>query len=265
VTFQTTGDFSTPDFRRSISIQPHFKLDHFRFFGYIYLWMIFWMARMTGKRSFRGGVVRIAVAAALICVAPAWADDIADHVVVSEALPVPASGQAVFVELYNPTDHDINLGAYFLRSDFRDDYPALSGTIPAYGFYLISTSEDGWPSGWPAPDLVAPTLELGTSSGGVALINGSNTLDMLGWGVSPGYYETTPCNAPSSGQSFERKSGSSHDDRDGNGYDTDDNIFDFRIRTEPEPQNVYSDPERPPSSADGVTWGFVKDLFGPQP
>ena len=207
----------------------------------------------------------LAAVATLICIAPAWADDIADHVVVSEVLPLPADGQAVFIELYNPTGQDISLDAYFLRSDFREDYPALSGTIPAYGFYLVSTAVEGWPEDWPTPDLVAPVLELGTASGGVALVDGTNTLDMLGWGISPGYFETTPCNAPSSGESFERKSGSYHDDGDGNGYDTDNNIFDFRIRTAPEPQNVYSDPERPPSSADVITWGFLKDLFGPQP
>ncbi|MCX7021194.1 MAG: lamin tail domain-containing protein, partial [bacterium] len=197
----------------------------------------------------------LAIAAALICVAPAWADDIADHVVVSEILPLPADGQAVFIELYNPTGRDISLDAYFLRSDFKDEYPALSGSIPAYGFYLVSTSEEGWPVSWPTPDLVAPMLEFDPVSGGVALIGDGATVDMLGWGITPTYYETTPCNTPDTSSSLERKSGLSHDDADGNGYDTDNNIFDFRVRGEPEPQNTNSDIERPPSSADGITWG----------
>ncbi|HUT99067.1 MAG TPA: lamin tail domain-containing protein [bacterium] len=218
---------------------------------------------MAKKRLNQAYCALIAVVAVLFA-APARADDIADHIVVSEVLILPAVGQAPFIELYNPTDQEISLDAYFLRSDLRDEYPALSGSIPADGFYLVSTSEEGWPESWPVPDLVAPMLELGAVSGGVALIGGGETVDMLGWGISPRYYETTPCNAPDTGDSLERKSGSSHDDGDGNGYDTDNNIFDFHVRGEPEPQNTASDIERPPSSAGGVTWGFLKDLFGPQ-
>jgi hypothetical protein len=205
-----------------------------------------------------------ALAFVLICAASAPAGDIADHVVVAEVLPNPAEGQAVFVELYNPTGENVDLSGYFLRSDSKQEYPALSGSIPAYGFYLIATAEEGWPEDWPAPDLATTELELDPHSGGVALLEGVETLDMLGWGFSPGFYETTPCNTPSEGESFERKSGRTHDDGEGNGYDTDNNIFDFRIRSYPEPQNNYSDTERPPSSADETTWGFIKDLYGPQ-
>jgi hypothetical protein len=214
------------------------------------------------RLSARG--VFLAAAVVLLVGAPAWAEDIADHVVVSEVLPLPAEGQAVFIELYNPTGRDVDLDSYFLRSDIKQEYPALSGTIPAHGFYLVSISEEDWPADWPAPDLVAPVLELGTNSGGVALIEGGQTVDMLGWGVSPEYYETTPCNAPGAGESFERKSGSSHDEDEGNGYDTDNNIFDFHVRGGPQPQNTYSEIEIPPSSADDITWGFLKDLYGSQ-
>jgi len=218
---------------------------------------------MAEKRQKTTGAF-LAAAAVLLAVAPVLANDIADHVVISEVLPLPADGQAVFIEFYNPTDKGVSLDTYFLRSDFNQEYPALSGTIPAYGFYLVSTSEEGWPGSWPTPDLVAPTLELGPNSGGLALVDGSQTLDMLGWGISPGYYETTPCNTPNTGRSFERKSSSSHDESEGNGYDTDNNIFDFRVRGEPEPQNTDSDIELPPSSANGVTWGFLKELYGSQ-
>jgi hypothetical protein len=218
---------------------------------------------MADKRQNRTFDVLIAVVAVLFA-APALAEDIADHVVVAEVLPQSADGQAVFIELYNPTGQNVSLDAYFLRSDLKEEYPALSGSIPAYGFYLVATSVDGWPAGWPTPDLVAPALELGTESGGVALIGGGKTVDMLGWGVSPNYYETTPCNAPGAGRSLERKSGSYHDDAEGNGYDTDNNIFDFHVRGEPEPQNTNSDIEIPPSSAGGITWGFLKELYGSQ-
>ncbi|MCK4594263.1 lamin tail domain-containing protein [bacterium] len=205
-----------------------------------------------------------ALTAILLCGVSAQAADIADHVVIAEVLPHPADGQAVFVELYNPTNEELTLDDYYLRSNLEHDYPALSGSIPAYGFYLIATAEEDWPDGWADPDLTAPQLELDPYSGGVALLDGSDTLDMLGWGVSPYFYETTPCNIPNQGESFERKSGSSHDDGEGNGYDTDNNIFDFHVRSDPEPQNTYSDTERPPMSADEATWGFIKDLYGPQ-
>jgi hypothetical protein len=202
--------------------------------------------------------------AVLLCAVSARADDIADHLVIAEVLPHPADGQAVFVELYNPTGQELILDGYYIRSDLEQEYPALSGSIPAYGFYLIATAEEGWPQGWPYPDLTAPQLELDPYSGGVTLLDGSDTVDMLGWGISPDFYETTPCNVPNEGESFERKSGSTHDEGEGNGYDTDNNIFDFRDRSNPEPQNTYSDTERPPMSADEATWGFIKDLYGPQ-
>ncbi len=216
---------------------------------------------MADKRQNRTFGVLVAVAAVLFAT-PALADDIADHVVFSEVLARPTDGQAVFIELYNPTGRNVSLDAYFIRSDQEDEYPALSGTIPAYGFYLVATSVEDWPAGWPAPDLVAPILKLGNESGGVALIGGGETIDMLGWGISPSYYETTPCNAPGTGRSLERKSGSSHDDNEGNGYDTNNNIFDFYARGEPEPQDTDSDVEHPPSSADDITWGFLKELYG---
>ncbi|HDR06227.1 MAG TPA: lamin tail domain-containing protein, partial [Candidatus Coatesbacteria bacterium] len=147
----------------------------------------------------------IGLAVMLSAALPSGASDIATDIVISEVLPYPADGQAAFVELYNPTDQDTNLGGYALSTDDSRSPRALAGYIPAYGFYLVALAEEGWPAEWPAPDFVLPELKLAPLTSGLRLFRGEGEEpDMLGWGVAPLYWEGTPCNTPAAGESLER-------------------------------------------------------------
>ncbi|MBD3401202.1 MAG: hypothetical protein GF399_12845 [Candidatus Coatesbacteria bacterium] len=200
----------------------------------------------------------------LCCAGAAGAlDDIADYVVVSEILLAPYEGQAPFIELYNPTDDDVDLDGYFIKSSNGGPVLYLEDDIPAYGFYLIALADADWPTNWTVPDLVFPELEIDTLSGGIILYDTGELVDTVGWGAPiTDYYEGTPCNTPNTGSSLERKSGSYHDEERGNGLDTQNNLFDFHLRGEPEPQNSDSPIEQPPSSADNQSWSYIKSLFG---
>ena len=208
--------------------------------------------------------VRIIGLAALLCsFSVVFADSIADYVVISEVLPDPLEDQVCFIELYNPTSDDIDLDGYLIKTAGTGPVPYLDGDIPAYGFYLIALSDTDWPTNWSPPDLFFSELELDTLSGGIILCDTYEIIDTVGWGVPVSdYYEGTPCNTPPRGNSLERKSGSYHDEDEGNGLDTQNNLFDLHVRSDPEPQNTESPSEQPPYSADGQSWSYIKSLFG---
>lgn len=204
------------------------------------------------------------VALVLLCLAsPLLADQIADHVVISEVLPHPDTGQLVFIELYNPTRDNVSLQGYYLQVEYCPATAYLEGAIPAHGFYLIGPSvREQWPSSWAEPDFYYEDLEIGSVSGGVVLKNTQGVVDAVGWG-SPGppYYEGVPCEPPSRGRSLERKSGEYHEEGRGNGQDTDNNLFDFYERAIPSPKNTNSPVESPPASTPNTSWSLIKVLF----
>ena len=126
-----------------------------------------------GIASFLG----LALAAAPIVAIPAQAATDGTGVVINEAYLSGGSTGATyknkFVELYNPTDGPINLSSMSLqyRAPATTTNPtttvALSGTIPAKGYFLVQGSANGGatPAGaeLPTPDLVT-TLNLGRST-----------------------------------------------------------------------------------------------------
>ncbi len=192
-------------------------------------------------------------------------DNTADHLVISEVLANPGEGELPFIELYNPTESAISFASCYLDSDQGDDSVYLDGQIDGYGFYLISIVDDAaWPEDWPEPDLISELLYFGYPDGGFKLYLNGELIDAMGWGSpTSGYYEGSSCGSPAEGESFERKSAYQHDENEGNGYDTDDNFYDFDSRDTPEPQNSDSPIEIPPASAGETTMGWIKALFGP--
>jgi len=165
-----------------------------------------------------------------------------DHVVISE---VATGKEGVtndeFIELYNPTNSNINLDGWNLTKK------ASTGTetvlkifpnilIPSYGYLLIAHS-----TGY--IDIVTPDLTY--SSGVVAdtdntilLYNNSNDLiDKVGYGSGAFGYELNFAQNPPTNGSIERKSGKIPYDLEGNGWDTNDNSNDFFMSTTPNPQN----------------------------
>ncbi|MBW2976522.1 tandem-95 repeat protein [Candidatus Woesearchaeota archaeon] len=180
----------------------------------------------------------------------------ADNVVFSEIQANAAgtdSGKE-FIELYNPTSSDINIGNWeinFKSSAVQYSKTIPSGSvIPAYGFFLITNEpETAWPSEWPEPDARLTYVSLTNAGMGLQLEDTSHAIvDRIGWGDSSsitGYYEGTPLESQYyEGKSLERKPGFQGPEC-GNWIDTNDNSEDFLVNPFPEPQNSANQTETP--------------------
>ncbi len=185
----------------------------------------------------------------------------------------PSGDYNEFVELYNPTDSDVDIANWMIKA--YNQTGSLQNTvtivgdvssttiIASHGYYLIGNQV--------TLDQDKPTADLDYSIS-VDQTSGKNTnwmqngagdyivledgigtyVDGVRWGTKtsgadiaddPNYSD------PSSGRSIERKSGPVHDEAKGNGYDTNDASNDFRTRSlteKPQPQNSASPTETPP-------------------
>jgi len=192
---------------------------------------------------------------------------IANHLVISE-VQIKGDGDRDhdFIEIYNPTDSDIDL------SNYKGGYVKLvkytsEGTkcrikswqnepsiVPSHGFYLwASSKDDNYPSKIGAD---CSTKEYLASDNAVALeLSDGTVIDLVGWGASI-VNETLsfPFN-PQNNQSIERKAlfssdnttmGYGEDKHLGNGHDTNNNFNDFILRDCSDPQNSSSSKEDPP-------------------
>ena len=176
-------------------------------------------------------------------------DPIATNMVISEvSIWGPAGGG--FIELYNPTDSDIDLrnlygGVEELRVrlvNSSDNISTLNitwinSTIPAHGYFLFASDN--------AVDSIAADATFSAqldNSGGVIIDDdldlANGTIDRVGWGVGTVTNATEGAKVPNdlaSGDSIERKAwGISTaermrglDSRRGNGYETNNNTNDF--------------------------------------
>jgi 5'-nucleotidase len=144
--------------------------------------------------------------------------DTANHVVIGEVWGDGGFGSASyknsFIELYNPTDNNIDLSgdsiAYLASNNSTNtgtpgatQQTSLTGTIPAHGFYLVAgVSSNGGAAGvdLPAPDDNS-TINWHFADGTLALIDTQDTftmptgditgaahvVDAIGYGVSTGF------------------------------------------------------------------------------
>ncbi|MEK7809083.1 MAG: lamin tail domain-containing protein, partial [Chloroflexota bacterium] len=170
----------------------------------------------------------------------------ANHIVISEVRITGASvATDEFVELYNPTNSDINLNGWRLSkktASITNTVTNLLTTFPstniaAHGFLLIAHSSY---TGTVVSDLTYSTTSSIANDNTVILYSdaGFTIVDKVGFG-SAGDFEGTSVANPSAGSSVERKPGASNP-TGGNGTDTDDNANDFAQRTTSEPQNSSS-------------------------
>lgn len=192
----------------------------------------------------------------------------ATHVVISEVYGgggnTGATYNSDFIELYNPTSAPVNLSGwsvqYATSSSKIWKVDALTGTIPAKGFYLLQQTKRTVGANLPTPDEVG-TISMSATSGKVALVNdivALNTvnptdlslIDLVGYGNALGF-ETAPTGTGlSATKSAERKAFSTStaatmsaggvDVFAGNGYDSNNNLLDFVTRTDANPQNTAS-------------------------
>jgi len=107
----------------------------------------------------------------------------------------------------------------------------ISGYIQAYGFFLI-----GGDAVIPVPDVVDTSLRFAAIGGHIALRDSyNNIIDKVGYGNATNP-EGNACPAPPTDNSMERKPGYLNSTA-GNGWDSDNNLEDFILRNETEPQN----------------------------
>lgn len=190
---------------------------------------------------------------------------IADHVVISEVQITAGPGitDHDFVEFYNPTSSPFDLNGHRLvkrTGSSLNDTTLKSWTssaiIPAHGFYLWASSDDGYGASVGAD---ASTTENIGASNSIALRFGAmdtgTIIDALSWnsGANSLKEETEFSPNPGTNQSMERKALSSSDATSmgsegsdqfkGNGYDTNNNSADFILRSLSQPQSSTSSAE----------------------
>ena len=180
-----------------------------------------------------------------------------DHLVINE---VYIDGTDDWIELYNPTDGDIDL----YSGDYRLERKTATGTatslfmeignlvygsypggtiIPAYGFYLIVRDDAiddlknkadaiGVHNQFTLTDDNSIYLATGPISDSPDDMTDSELIDLVGYGTATSF-ETAPyLNNPLNNQSIERGL---------TGYDSNDNSKDFIVKTNPTPTNSSGD------------------------
>ncbi|MDY6959398.1 MAG: lamin tail domain-containing protein [Halobacteriota archaeon] len=185
---------------------------------------------------------------------------IADHIVISEVqIKGDSDTKHDFVELYNPTEHNINLNDYegsYIRLVKRtasgdSDIPLKSWSqdemaiVPARGYYLWASSSDE-----EFPDSIGADAQTGETiaqNNAVALRKGDTDIgaiiDAVGWGtatnalVEGSAYPTNPVN----NQSIQRRVNDTikEDGTHGPAWDSENNSLDFFIHSS-DPNNIGS-------------------------
>lgn len=183
--------------------------------------------------------------------------EIANHVVISQIQTDSTAGAGGasddFIELYNPTNAEIDLNGYRLvkrtASGITDQSIkswTTSTVIPAHGFYLWVNS--GFGAIGITPN--AATISTIADDNGIALRQGpmdvGQIIDAVAWGnAQNAFVETSAVVNPTAGQALLRKSEMIHQSGQGNGWDTNNNANDFII-ADPRPRNTQSPPENIP-------------------
>jgi len=190
-----------------------------------------------------------------------------DHIVISEVQITagPGATDHDFVEFYNPTSSPFDLNGHRLvkrtgssPNDTTMKSWTSSAIIPAHGFYLWASSDDGYGVSIGADESTAANI---APSNSIALRFGAEDIgtiiDALSWNsASQSLKEGTEFSPdPTANQSMERKALSSStassmavggaDEFKGNGFDLNDNATDFILRTLSQPQSSTSSAEIP--------------------
>ena len=153
-----------------------------------------------------------------------------------------------FVELYNPTNQEINITNYTILHSGSDaaswnTLATLSGSIPAFGFYLVAPDSIITPY----DDSSNTSISFG-NSGHIQLNNSANyELDRVGWGNSAVAPEGN-LTAQYSAGSIERRTNRLDEENLAPAMDTDENRLDFLKHSDlsaATPKNSTAPPEYP--------------------
>ena len=205
------------------------------------------------------GISMLALTGLLFPLHPENSFAVSNHIVISEVqLKTTVSSTDEFIELYNPTDSNIDLNGWRLFKKSRtgstqvDLVSVITGTIKPHGYFLITSNNY---SGTIFADMtyVSSTSVSISDDNSITLFdNLNNVVDVVGLGDSA-TYEVAPISNPAENKSIERKANSTStqismridglDEFLGNGEDTDNNSVDFVTRSTPQPQNSASEIE----------------------
>lgn len=145
-----------------------------------------------------------------------------------------------FIELYNPTNHPVDLTGWKVRytsaAGTFSSGTDLNGTIPANGYFLIEEAAGaGGTSDLPAPDVSKGILAMSGTNGKVDLVDKSGaTIDLVGYGTATNV-EGSATAALSNTTAAIRKAAADAP-ADSRGLDTDNNSTDFVVQA-PSPRN----------------------------
>ena len=144
------------------------------------------------------------------------ADDVQNNLLLSEVLPRGNSAAEEFLEIYNPTDADINLKSLPLKlhlvnsanSDSSKTLTFIHETVPAKGYFLISSKDYADNTTDTAVDATYSTVGNSLVADGAVYISTSgnkkeNVLDFLGFGANA-YFDKNAIKNPADKKSIER-------------------------------------------------------------
>ena len=212
--------------------------------------------RITMNRLRRRMLALLLTAVMVVTMLPAvaLAGNVSNHIVINQAYGGGGNSGAEykndFVELYNPTDTDVDLTGWSIQYASKQgtswSVTKLSGTIQAGGFFLIQEKAGaGGTEDLPTPDQ-SGSIAMSATEFKLALVNGDTAItgkedatvvDFLGVGSNANEYEgTAPTPELSNTTAACRKT---------DGVDTDDNAADFSV-VAPNPRNSASGAEPTP-------------------
>ncbi|TAK89210.1 lamin tail domain-containing protein [Patescibacteria group bacterium] len=214
--------------------------------------------------------VFVALAIVISTVSPVAANAAGSSpVVISELLTgTPANASQEFVELYNASSQPVSVDGWTIEyksatsTDVASSWSrkaTLSGSVAGFGYYLVASSQL-----YPESDSEWSST-LSSTGGHVRVKDGAGKVsDLVGYGTTANAAEGTPMPAPASGKSIERMPGALNP-LAGNGVDTGNNVLDFMVRDEPQPQSTQSaietfDPIIPVPEADPIETPAVPTL-----
>ncbi|MCK4592075.1 lamin tail domain-containing protein [Candidatus Parcubacteria bacterium] len=173
-----------------------------------------------------------------------FANNNVEHLVISE---IQIGGETVydeFIELYNPTDQEINLENWDLKRKTKSGNESnilnnIEGAIPAHGYFLIvprancgeSKTEDCYKGLIAADDEYTTNSFIAKDNTILLYDSNENLIDKVGWGGASDFESEVIINNPENSQSLERIN------INGAIQDTDNNKNDFVLRDNPEPRN----------------------------
>ncbi len=161
-----------------------------------------------------------------------------NHPVIISQIMIGQNGAAnnEFIELYNTTGQDVDLSGFSLRKKTQSGAESalvssakFSGTIPAYGFFLIAHAN--YQAAISADLPYSSASYFISANNSVLLYNSSGLLlDAVGYGGAI-FFETQAASEPAAGQSISRKIYNS------TMQDSDNNANDFELILSPFPRN----------------------------